>query len=681
VIAALLLLALPLAPAGAQWRESPRVILVPYIPEQIPGPDKDPYFLPAHQRAEVVLNYLGLDARYVDASKPLPEPGSRRDVRGVLAWFQSPEAFPDPKPVCRWLSEGLKAGWRVALVGQVGLHAKSGLGARLPDECSALLKALGVDYKGTRALDPLALSTVKGGRMLGFERAPDPSEKGIVPVVQAPGDVQARLTFSDKKTSEPVSITGRGAIALDPFFLYANQDVEPQQFRWVVDPFAFFEAAFAARGLPRPDPTTLSGRRVFMTRLDGDGFFNLSEVDRTKTSGEIFLREFIEKYSDLPFTVSLMAAYYDLALYNDRTSVTLSRRVLAHRNVEPASHGYAHPLVWKTGKVALTVPRYSYDASKEIVGSAEILAARLLPPGRKIELFQWTGDCLPTDADLAVANGAALLHINGGGGRMDRDYPGYAQLFPLMRPAGEPRQVYSGSYNENEYTELWSARYYGYRDVLETFGNTGAPRRIKPVDVYLHFYSGERYAAVGAVRKVYDWARAQPVIPVWGSRYVKAVRGFSEMKVFQSGSGRFRLKGGAALRTVRFDGENRVPVLSASKGVIGFKRERGSLYVSLDESDDRELVLGEGAGGGARLEEANFEPERWSASGGGVRFFKRGWLKSEVVLAGLTPGGSYRVSGAGLGGAYSADASGRLALRFPNSEAGGPAARVTVEAQ
>lgn len=680
--AALLVLLLA---SGARAEPVPRTVLALYDPARIPGAIKDPYFHDLHQHAEVVLNYLGVDVEYVDVTKALPPPASRPDVRGVVAWFNTESPLRDSAAVCRWLSAGLKSGWRVALVGRLGLFPAAGRDRMTPD-CAEALKTIGFEAAGNVAVEAVDLGKVVATPVASFERRPDASDEEIggLPLIRLAAGARgsAELTVALPRSrwplTQPVAVGPRGAVALDPFFLYANEQLDPPQYRWVTDPFAFFERAFALQGLPRPDPTTLSGRRLFMTQVDGDGFFNFSELDHAKTAGEIFLREFVEKMPDVPFTLSLIEGYFDLALYDDERSVELARRALRAVNVEPASHGYAHPSVWREGKVALRIPRYVYDVKREVVEAAQRLSERFLG-GKPVSLMLWTGDGLPGEDAVSLAESAGLLNMNGGGGRFDRRHPSYSNLFPLARRLGSARQIYAPAYNENIYTALWSGPFYGYREVVETFRKTGSPRRIKPVDVYVHYYSAERYAAVEALRSVYAWARSEALIPVFASRYVRAARGFFDMRIDRTGPRRFRLTGGAALRTVRFDAESGAPDLAASKGVIGWKREGKSLYVSLDESDGREVVLRDSEGGGPRLEEADFEPLGWRSAGGVVSFEKRGFGRGECVIAGLSAGRTYRASGPGFEVRAKADGTGRLRLVFPRSESGRPAAAVKVE--
>ena len=70
---------------------------------------------------------------------------------------------------------------------------------------------------------------------------------------------------------------------------------------------------------------------------------------------------------------------------------------------------------------------------------------------------------------------------------------------------GQELQVYAPVINENVYTNLWTGPYYGFRRVLETFALTESPRRLKPIDVYYHFYSGAKVAGQQAWAEVYDF--------------------------------------------------------------------------------------------------------------------------------------------------------------------------------
>ena len=670
------------AAAGAAEVEVPRKVLALYTDSQIRSEVKDVFYLPLHQHGELPLNHLGLAVDYREASRSLPTPRELEGYRAVVTWFTEPVNLPDPRPMCGLMSRAMAAGLRVVVLGNPGVYVSAGGLTKLPPECAAMLKELGAQLDEMMTVDPLSVSvSYAQSGLMGFERRLDPSAWGIVPVVRlSPGaQVMLRLSLRAGRKSEPVGVTARGALALDPFLLYANYETDPAQFRWVLDPFAFFEAAFALKGLPRPDVTTINGRRVYMSRIDGDAFFNRSEIDRKKYSGEIFQREFLLPRSSSPFTVSYVMGYYDLSVYDDPAILSLSRDILNLPNVEPASHGYAHPLTWRTGQVALRIPRYKMDARKEIEGSSRMMDSMFLPAGKRTKLFLWTGDCVPGEGDLALVRDAGMAEMNGGGGRFDKEFPSYAYLFGLSRQVGALRQTYAPAFNENEFTGLWNERFYGYRDAVETFKNTGAPRRVKPVDVYIHFYSAELYASIKSLHGVYGWAHEQPFIPVWAGRYVDSVRDFYAMRLLRTGPRAFRALGGERMRTLRFDATGEVPDMAASRGVIGWRHELGSLYVFLDESADRKVALAARPGPGYSLEEANFEVTRWRADGERLRFDRQGWWEGSFTLRGCAPGRRYRVTSAGTTLRAAADKDGRLQVRFPDSEMGAPPREVLVE--
>ena len=85
---------------------------------------------------------------------------------------------------------------------------------------------------------------------------------------------------------------------------------------------------------------------------------------------------------------------------------------------------------------------------------------------------------------------------------------------------GEHFQAYAPIMNENVFTNLWTGPFYGFERVIETFRFTGSPRRIKPIDIYYHTYSATKRASLNALHKVYSWALAQPIRPVFPSEFV-----------------------------------------------------------------------------------------------------------------------------------------------------------------
>lgn len=665
----------------------PRRILALYSRKDYSENADTVFFSQAHRRAEMPLNHLGMELVFHDVAEPLPKAEDLAGYRGVLAWFESPYAVSRPQSYCAWLDSVLDRGLKLVILGDPGVLNPTRNGdIRVAPECSRLFDRLGYEFDSVAQPSPLDIDIVeKETDMVELERKLWLREIEKFIVVRAPAS-KSYLKLALRYAGEPshqVVVNEFGGMALDPFLLYRKREYQGEKIvseflRWRLNPFAFFEEAFALKGWPRPDVTTVNGRRLYYSQVDGDGYFNVSEWDRESWSGDVFRSEIVEKNLDSPFTLSLITGYYDLQRYKTDEARESARKTLRLPNVEPASHGYAHPLIWRKSTVAVGVPGYQFDPRREILGSTEFINNSILGAGRKSSLFLWTGDAVPLEKHLAVTEEAGMLNLNGGDSRFDGWERSYAFVAPIGRLEGRYRQIYASCSNENVYTNLWTGPFYSYRDVLETFRNMESPRRVKPVDVYVHFYSAEKLAALKALKDVYAWARSQPLHPVTTGSYARIARSFYDMRLSRLEEGRYLLEGAPLLRTVRFDSEERDPDLSRSLGVIGYNRHQGSLYVHLDEKAPREVVFSSSAVTLPHVAEANFEITRFERREDSLRFQKRGWWSSQMVLAGLEPGRGYRMRSGASSKTADADASGRLALSFPG-EGGAASTEVSVE--
>jgi len=176
---------------------------------------------------------------------------------------------------------------------------------------------------------------------------------------------------------------------------------------------------------------------------------------------------------------------------------------------------------------------------------------------------------------------------------MDGEYPSYTGVAPLYRQVGPYLQVHSANSDQNTYTGLWTGPFGGFQNVIQTFQRTESPRRILPVDVYYHFYSGERYASVLALQRIYQWVleHRDELFPVYASRYISVVQGLFTTRIERQGRDTWRISGNGACRTLRFDPCPRFPDWRRSSGLLGFRHYQGALYVSLDESPEHVVAL------------------------------------------------------------------------------------------
>jgi polysaccharide biosynthesis protein PelA len=458
-----------------------------------------------------------------------------------------------------------------------------------------------------------------------------------------------------------------GAVAVG---LDALREVNPLSFklRWRVDPFWLFGTLLRAPGEPALDATTLNGRRLFYAHIDGDGFTNMAVRRERRLSAEV-VRDELLKRTTLPTTVSVVAG--EIAGKPEREAIARSLFALPH--VQAGSHSYNHPQDWARGTVTLNVhgdmggseaaERVSADVTpqREIDDSVRYIQG-LLPPGKRVTIMLWSGGTNPTAAYLERVAALGLSNMNGGDAVLDRRFPSYANIAPLARQVGPHVQVYTSAANENLFTNLWTGPFDGQVEALKLFRFTESPRRVAPVNIYYHFYAGERLAGLKALQTLYGWAEAQPLAHVTADAYARLVQGWHTARVAADGSGVWTVSHAGSCRTLRFDGERRSPDLQASRGVAGFNRANGALYVHLSAPEAR-VVLTSAVPARPYLHEASAPLTIWRVSARSLSAGFQSEAPATVVLAGF--GKHQAVKVAGVSGPGRADAAGRLTLKAP----------------
>jgi polysaccharide biosynthesis protein PelA len=565
---------------------------------------------------EMVLNYLGLKLEYHDVAQGLPAPVQMKKYRGIVAWFES-NRMRDAAAFWPWLADQLQADRKVVLLNGSGPRFDSTTGKMISLETvNRTLGLMGMvlgDQSSNRAMDIQVVG--KNPEMVEFERALTHEHAAFSQAQSIDKANQVFLKLQRKSTgaiSDAVVLTPSGGIVLESYVRYMNRQNFKRQ--WRINPFLFFSAALGVVDSPRPDCTTVNGARLFYSHIDGDGFRNLSRVERGEMSSEILYDNILTAYPDLPFTVSVIVAEIDKAVFGSERTIGIARKIFSLPNVEAASHTFAHPLVWNTSLISTQqvteyteiidganisnqvilpwkIPGYTYDPEKEMVYSCRYIEKELLSGGKKCGVLLWSGNCLPDERALDVCTNAGILNMNGGDSRFDAVYPSYLNLYPLYRQVGDYYQIHSSGSNENTYTHLWTRDFGGYQNVIQTFQKTEIPRRVAPVNVYYHFYSGERHASLLALKKMYDWVQTQQLFPVFASRYISIVNGFISCDIDDLGEGRWRISNSGTCRTIRFDQCDQYPDLERSPGILGFRHSQGSLYLFLDQSSETLIQL------------------------------------------------------------------------------------------
>lgn len=651
------------------FRPIPRTILAFYDGST----NQTPWNQAVHRMAEMPLNHLGLHVRHHDLFAPLPDQKEMQSIRGILLWMER-ETMPAPEAFLRWARQAMAQGVRIVVMGIMPFK-KDLSGRNVPDaELRDFWRTFGLDpqFDWIRFTHNYALVD-RDPDLFDFERR----LTGVIPSFGSMKrlDPAMRVHLAARSHRDPatdailVSTGPRGGYVAESYsdFTIHGSEVFRQ---WYINPFVFFENAFATETLLKPDTNTLSNRRIYYSHIDGDGWRNFSDQsihktvrqDEKKYASEVILEQIVLKYSNLPVTVAPIQGDLDPQRFGNPRLMEVARSFFLQPNVEIGSHTDTHPLFWNffedytqekeapylhyypklknngftaqllslvdwrnryrkvqmdTGKWkellenARKEKRHEHDQEKiimdyqtprvyhfgpfklqdEIQGAINFLN-ELAPPEKKVMVMQWSGDTMPFEQAIAATREAGVGNINGGDSRFDRQFPSVAWVAPLGRQVGKEWQTYASNSNENTYTELWSANFFGFKHLIKTARNTETPRRIKPFNVYYHMYSGERIASLNALRHNLNQVAALPMAPVFTGQFVAMVQGAIATRLEQAQDGRFRIRDRGALESVRLDSaSHRAVDFTASHGVIGQRHFQGSLYVALDGAHPEPVVL------------------------------------------------------------------------------------------
>jgi len=616
----------------------PRKILMLY--EKLTKADQLIY-LDAHRVAAMPLNYLGYVVEYVEASEDLPAYALAGRVAGIVTRFTDNSRTQDR--LFAWLRKQMESGVRVAILGDLGFRID-------PARAAALGLTLGAQQS---ALEPLRIA--HRDPIVGFELEPFPERRSFLALTVAkgsPGGVPL-LSLAGRGTErmDAVAFTGWGGYALFPYDVTTLPGTTSK--RWIVDPFAFYKRALALPDMPVPDVTTENGRRLLLAHIDGDGFASRAETRGAPYSGEVLLNDILGRYR-LPHTISIIQGETSTrGLYPEQSRAleAIARRIFALDKVEIASHSFSHPFRWQRSAsgpqnvsaseiYSLKIANYAYDPKVEIQGSIDYIDKVLAPPGKRTKVFLWTGDCNPDEEPLAHTEAAGVFNMNGGDTLITRADPSITLVSPLGIPRGRHLQVYAPNQNENVYTSLWEGPFYGFERVIETFELTESPRRLKPVNIYYHMYSTTKTASLVALHKVYQWAMAQPLFPVYASDYIARVNDFQQVVIARALDGTWLARGMQTLRTLRVPAALGNP---AGSGVAGYAKHGDSTYIHLHADEAR---FGVASGGAAVpvLAESNARITSFERRENGFAFALAGHGPVEFRVANL---GRCRVSAAG----------------------------------
>lgn len=603
----------------------PRRVLIVYDGREAPGM----HYRAPHQYVEMLLNYYGYVAEYADATQPLPEPDQAR-YAGIVTWFDGGLPASAASRYARWLTARIGEGWRVAMFDDPGFAPSA-----------ANLAPFGLEAVAPPS-GPLTITAHH--REIGYETPPLPQRRQLIPVRLAPGRGTSWLPLTDAhaRRYDGVALTAWGGFAFKPFGVARGVD---DRTRWVVNPWAFLQQALALPALPVPDTTSDAGRRLLFAHMDGDGFPSRAEFPGSPYGAQIVLDEIVRRYPEVPHTLSVIEGEISPHGLNPKDSPALeaiARRMFALPNVEVATHTYSHPFRWAkveahdAGEEAdadyhLVLPGYVPSLEREITGSAAY-ASTLAPAGKPVRILLWSGDAAPSPSAMAFVHQSGLLNLNGGNTMATFAYPSITQISPLGARLGNAFQVFAPVTNEDVYTNLWRGPFYGFKQAIETFTLTGAPRRIKPIDIYFHTYAGTKPASLKALRSVYEWAQTQATRPVFASEFIQIADAFNHVVLARDlDEPDLLVRNAGALRSLRAPDALGEPDLDGSQNLAGWHAGPDGNYLILTATEAR-LRFTQEPQTRLYLASANGAVTRWEAGHHGAQAELKGHAPLDFEL-------------------------------------------------
>lgn len=234
--------------------------------------------------------------------------------------------------------------------------------------------------------------------------------------------------------------------------------------------------------------------------------------------------------------------------------------------------------------------------------------------------------------------------MNGGETAMSRKRPSITRVSARALPWEGELQITAANENENIYRDRWSATgetaapfFGGFLLAEDGFERMEKPRRLKPVNIYFHFYSGDNHASLNALTRLFDWAQRQELHSLTAADYARLVRDARATRILRHSDSRWTLLNSGILRTFRLPKTNLLPDLAASRGITGWRITGEAIYLHTDGSPRVELALNERPAPHLNLEASTAEIQFAKFSARETTFTVRDIRPCQVTLAGLPP--------------------------------------------
>ncbi len=539
--------------------------------------------LGAHRLGALPLEYQGYIQKLYSIKRGLPDPDSMTQYAGVIIWLDQPSEYPDR--LISWVNQLHRRGIFVAFASNFGL-----------EDTWTFLPQLDIQVEGC-SREGMQKTLFKSPIMdYEIETKPLQNSECWIP----PKNSKPLYTYQngDGETSTPAAITPWGGYAIEnAFFADIGGEI-----LWSVDPFEFFKQALRLKPLPVPDPTTENGSRLFFSHVDGDGYVSRAEFDPEKLSGEVIYKEIFKKFKVPHSASNIGAEVMPNGLYPELSKRCLEglKKIYALPNVEPATHTFTHTFFWgkiKNGNLPpqyrLAPKGYEYNLTYEIKGMLDYINDHLLEnnTSKKARTVFWSGDCAPRLNAMTLIYKNHILNINGGDTTISNDKPWLARVAPLGLARGEYYQIYTGQQNENVFTNEWLGPFWGFKKVVQTFKLTDKPKRLKPIDIYYHFYSGSKKASLNALRYVFNWVLKQPdIMPIFTSSYIPKVMDYYTVSLANEGD-EWLIAGMRDLKNLRLETKKQHIDYKHSSTTLGETRINNRTYIALSSRQIHYLSL------------------------------------------------------------------------------------------
>ena len=619
----------------------------------------DPKFVPDTNIArhfQAALEWMGYEVRYHMVGKGRPVENLPADYAGILVESDVTLSPADEAWYADWLLRHRKAGRKILFAGAIPFNH--------PETRQKLFNEFGIRGSGVPVRGVQKVALVTKHEMFDHEAKIRPMARGYHDV-QAPENAQVLLQLKARdRRGRPVNFDAAfladwGGAIFDPYWRFQPYSKDTLSF---FDPYQLLGALWPSGSFPAPDVTTRQGLRLFWAHVDGDAFATLSTTKRNATCAEV-VRDRILKRFPLPTTISVIEAeirsIQDTQNPDDSPRYQqIAREIFRLPHVEAASHAFSHPFVWSpkdVGQNDFYDRRHLHlkashrfekiDPRREIEGSVKYIERELLPPGKKVKLMLWTGNCRPFAEALRVCREIGIEAMNGGFTIYSPRHPQHAAIAPRVTWWDDELQVYTANQNEFVYTDDWSGPTFGgFDQVIQSFEMLDSPRRMKPVNIYYHFYSAVFSGSLRALERVYEWSMEQPLHAITASEASRITRDAVNTKIFRTGPKRWLILNEGHLTTYRIPKTLGYPDLAASTHVTGFNDHEADRYIHTDGAPVVELVLSPVAPRRLFLKSSTAALRFSTLAPNHCSFRASAYQPAELVFGGVSPGARFTLS-------------------------------------